>query len=131
IAAQFELSAQAEARPFFTSGATGEGFFRSFTTVLPDAMVQKADRPTFAMSPIDQGDAVRRFITPIPADTLLLLTEMGWPVEVIARLWVDRLNGVPNAVSAAGPQRGLIPDFARFLRVARLKRAKSGIRPRW
>jgi hypothetical protein len=120
IAAQFELSAAAEARPFFSSGATGEGFFRSFSTVLPDVLVQKTDRPTFTMSPIDEGDWVRRFLTPIPADTLTFLTGTGWPVAVIARLWVDRLNGVPNAVAAAGPRRGLAPDFARFLRIAEL-----------
>jgi hypothetical protein len=45
---------------------------------------------------------------------------MGWPVDVIARLWVDRLNGVPNAATAAGPRRSQVPDFARFLRVAEL-----------
>ena len=33
---------------------------------------------------------------------------------------MDRLNGAPNAVSAAGPQRSLVPDFARFLRIAEL-----------
>jgi hypothetical protein len=119
IAAQFELSAQAEARPFFSTEATGE-LFRAFSTVLPDALVQKTDRPTFTMSPIDQGDWIRRFLTPIPADTLGFLAGTGWPVAVIARLWVDRLNGVPNAVSAAGPQRPLVPDFARFLRITEL-----------
>src|SRR5215218_6115627 len=62
IAAQFELSAQGEARPFFSTEATGN-LFRSFTAVLPDVVVGKTDRPTFTMSPIDQGDAVRRFLT--------------------------------------------------------------------
>jgi hypothetical protein len=119
IAAQFELSAQAEARPFFSTEATGN-LFRSFTTILPDALVQKTDRPTFTMTPIDQGDWVRRFLTPIPADTLLFLAGTGWPVATIVRLWVDRLNGVPNAVTATGPERSLAPDFARFLRIAEL-----------
>jgi hypothetical protein len=72
------------------------------------------------MSPIDQGDWVRRFLTPIPDDTLVFLTRAGWPIAVIVRLWVDRLNGVPNAEAAAGPRRSLVPDFARFLRVAEL-----------
>jgi hypothetical protein len=36
------------------------------------------------------------------------------------RLWVERLNGVPNAASASGPQREFVPDFARFQRVAHL-----------
>jgi hypothetical protein len=36
------------------------------------------------------------------------------------RLWVERLNGVPNAPSASGPQREFVPEFARFQRVAHL-----------
>ena len=36
------------------------------------------------------------------------------------RLWVERFNGVPNAASASGPQRGFVPDYERFQRVARL-----------
>jgi hypothetical protein len=123
IAAQFELSAQAEARPFFSTEATGGDMFRSFTTVLPDVLVQKADRPTFTLDPADEGDSVRRFLTPIPAETLVFLTEMGWPPSAIARLWVERLNGVPNAVAASGPRRCQPPDFARFLRAAELLQA--------
>ena len=38
IATQYELSAQAEARPFFSTESTGN-LFRSFSTVLPDASV--------------------------------------------------------------------------------------------
>ena len=33
------------------------------------------------------------------------------------RLWIERLNGVPNAASASGPQRDQVPDFERFRRV--------------
>src|SRR5205823_5959065 len=43
-----------------------------------------------------------------------------WPVSSILRLWVERFNGVPNAVGASGPPRGLVPDFARFQRIAEL-----------
>jgi hypothetical protein len=41
----------------------------------------------------------------------------------MARLWVERFNGVPNAVEASGPQRDVIPDFARFQRLAELLQA--------
>jgi hypothetical protein len=36
------------------------------------------------------------------------------------RLWVERMNGVPNAATASGPVRDRVPDFARFQRVAEL-----------
>ena len=53
--------------------------------MLPDALVSKADRPTFTLNPIDQGDWVRSYLTPIPADTLVFLTGTGWPVAAVAR----------------------------------------------
>jgi hypothetical protein len=53
-------------------------------------------------------------------ETLAFLSETSWPPSVILRLWVERLNGVPNAVSASGPPIGVISDFRRFRRAADL-----------
>jgi hypothetical protein len=39
---------------------------------------------------------------------------------MLVRLWIERLNGVPNASTASNPPRGLIPDFTRFQRIADL-----------
>jgi hypothetical protein len=97
--------------------------FRTFTAILPDVMVGGANRPTITLDPADGSEAVRRFLTPITADTLTLLTQTGWPASVILRLWVDRINGVPNAVTASGPRREGPSDFARFLRIAELFQA--------
>jgi hypothetical protein len=36
------------------------------------------------------------------------------------RLWIERVNGIPNADTASGPPRDLVPDFGRFLRIAEL-----------
>jgi hypothetical protein len=44
-------------------------------------------------------------------------------VSTVLRLWVERLNGVPNASTASNPPRGLVPDFARFQRIAELLQA--------
>src|SRR5262249_12620729 len=97
IAAQYELSAQAEARPFFIAPNPSNSniIFRTFTSILPDALATAADRPTITLDPAFNGEAVRRFLTPIPQDTFLLLAENGWPAGALVRLWTDRLNGVP------------------------------------
>jgi hypothetical protein len=118
IAAQYELSAMAEARPFFSTEATGN-LFRSFRAILPDVQLSGAERPTLSLSPQDDGAAVRRFLTPIPPSTLILLARTGWPVSTVLRLWVERSNGVPNAVPGS-LARGSVPDFARFQRLAEL-----------
>jgi hypothetical protein len=128
IAAQYELTAGAEARPFFQAPNPAGSAFRTFTKVLPDVTASAADRPTITLIPSDNGDAVQKFLTPISAETLLFLAETSWPVSTVMRLWVERLNGVPNAASASGPQRNQIPDFERFRRVAELMQLVRNLR---
>jgi hypothetical protein len=122
IATQYELSGTAEARPFFLSPnpSNSNVIFRTFTAILPDAVAEVANRPTISLVPADDSDTIREFHTPIPPDVLVFLAQTTWPVSTIFRLWVERLNGVPNAVSASGPPRDVVPDFARFLRVTAL-----------
>jgi hypothetical protein len=124
IAAQYELSGTAEARPFFGApngvAIGSNALFRTFPRILPDLLVNGANRPTLTLLPGNEAEAIREFLTPIPAETLAFLTSTSWPVSTIARLWIERINGVPNAVTASGPQRGVISEFSRFLRLAEL-----------
>jgi hypothetical protein len=120
IAAQYELTAQAEARPFFVAPNTSNGIFRSFTSILPDISTAASNNPTISLDPADDSDAVRQFLTPIPAETLVFLARTNWPVATVLRLWVERVNGVPNGGTASGPPRPVAPDFARFQHVAEL-----------
>jgi hypothetical protein len=122
IATQYELAGAAEARPFFIAPnpSNSNVIFKTFTSILPDLSVSGANRPTITLIPADNGDSIRQFLTPIPTETLAFLSETSWPVSVIFRLWVERLNGVPNAVSASGPPTGVISDFARFRRLTDL-----------
>src|ERR1700722_9620069 len=122
IAAQYELSGQVEARPFFVAPnpSNSNVIFKTFTSILPDAQVLSANRPTLSLIPGDDGSSTRQFLTPISVDMLIFLSQSGWPASTVMRLWVERLNGVPNATTASNPPRGLVPDFARFQRVAEL-----------
>jgi len=120
IAAQYELNGSAEARPFFVAPNPSSHPFRTFTSILPDLSIGGANRPTITLVPADNGETIRRFLTPIPTDTLAFLSETSIPVGVVFRLWVERLNGVPNAVTASGPTRGVISDFQRFRRLTEL-----------
>lgn len=122
IAAQYELSAGAEARPFFGTEASGD-VFRSFSRILPFASAGAATRPTVTLDPQDDGTAVRQFLTPISTETLVFLAQSGWPVSSVLRIWADRLNGVPNWVPASGPPRAVPTDVARFQRAAELLQA--------
>ena len=103
IAAQYELAGQAEARPFFEVPNPAGSTFRNFTSILPDINVSGANRPTLTLIPADDGAAVEKFLTPITVETLILLQQTSWPVATVLRLWIERLNGVPNAATATGP----------------------------
>ena len=113
IAAQYELAAGAEARPFFGAPNPSEGVFRTFTSVLPFASLSGSNRPTVSLTPDTDGASTRRFLTPITLETLIFLTQSGWPVDDVLRVWVDRMNGVPNGGT----------DDGRYARVAELFRA--------
>jgi hypothetical protein len=91
--------------------------------VLPDVFVEAANRPTVTLNPSDDADTIRQFLTPIPPETLTFLAQTGWAVSSVLRLWLERLNGVPNASPPDGDIRGVPPDFARFQRVAELIQA--------
>jgi hypothetical protein len=120
IAAQWELSASAEARPFFGTPNANNFGFKSFIAILPDFMLAGYDRPTVSMKPSLDATGIRQFLTPITAETLVFLIQSGWPISSVMRLWVERLNGVPNASPIGGPPHDSTTDYARFRRIADL-----------
>jgi hypothetical protein len=127
IASQYELSGQAEARPFFIAPnpSNSNVIFRTFTAILPDVLVSGSNRPTVTLLPGYGADAIRQFLAPISGDTLVFLVQTNWPVSTILRLYVDRLNGVPNEGPADGPPCDGTSDAARFQRVAELFQAAA------
>jgi hypothetical protein len=116
IAAQYELTAQAEARPFFEAPNPAGAVFRRFTTILPDGMVGGSNRPTITFTPVHSGETIARYLQPITADGIALLAETSWPLSAIFRMWLEGANGVPNAPSASGPTRSFPPEYAVFHR---------------
>jgi hypothetical protein len=127
IAAQYELTAHAEARPFFLAPnpSNSNVIFRTFTAILPDVFAEGSDRPTISLVPANGSDEVRQFLTPISADYLTFLIQTGWPASTILQLWVERLNGVPNAAPTDGPPCDGAADATRFRRVMELLQAAA------
>jgi hypothetical protein len=122
IAAQYELSGQAEARPFFIAPnpSNSNVIFKTFTAILPDVSAMGSNRPTISLVPGNESDDVRRFFTPITAENLAFLVQTGRPVSGLLRLWAERLNGVPNGDSGDRPTCDGVADPARFHRVLEL-----------
>ncbi|MFZ5440105.1 MAG: hypothetical protein ACOZQL_08860 [Myxococcota bacterium] len=114
IAAQYELSAGVGANPFFAAGAD-----RSFTSVLPQANLGGADRPTISLTPLDDTEFARRLFTPLTLEGVVYLARTTWPIGTVFRLYLENLNWVPNAQTASGPTPALAPPGSAFNEGAR------------
>ena len=114
IAAQYELAAQAEGRPFFSTESSGNNIFRTFSTLLPAFGASATSRPTLSLTPIQSGETVARYMRPVTLEGLIFFAETSWPISDIFRLWLEGMNGLPNAPSASGPTRSFPPEFKDF-----------------
>lgn len=114
IADQREIVAGLRAIPFFAAAAAGNvGGYRG--TVLPQAELTGASRPTLSYTPIDDQEFTRRLFTPITLEGMAYLGKTTWPVSTVFRLYLENLNWVSNAQSASGPTPRDPPEYAEFL----------------
>ncbi len=120
IAAQYELDASAEARPFFAAPNPAGAVFETFGAILPDLMASGANRPTISLTPLDDPETIRGLFTPATLDGIVFLAETSYPLSTVFQLFVESINGVPNAPSASGPPRGIVPEFREFKRAAEI-----------
>ncbi|MGH9379043.1 MAG: hypothetical protein ACRD2Z_00280 [Thermoanaerobaculia bacterium] len=84
--------------------------------------VEFSESPTITYTPLQGEEFVRRLLTPVSPATVLLLSQAGWSIERLMLCCVNRLNGLPNAPSAAGPTPDYTPKYGEFHRLARLLR---------
>ncbi|MBX9628356.1 MAG: hypothetical protein K2X82_31445 [Gemmataceae bacterium] len=114
VADQRELTRNLGITPFFTAAAAGlaPGGYRG--TVLPQAGVTAATRPTLTYTPEDDQTFTQRLFTPLSLDAIASLSKTTWPTETVFRLWLENLNWVSNAETASGPTPRDPPDFAAF-----------------
>lgn len=113
IAAQHEVVKSLKLIPFF--GPSQNTQLGPFSTILPQAELNTADRPTFSYTPQDDQDFTKRLFTPIPLDGVVYLSKTTWPISTVFRLWLENINWVSNAETASGPTPRNPPVFAEFL----------------
>jgi hypothetical protein len=127
IAAQYELTGQAEARPFFIAPnpSNSNVIFRTFTAILPDLLATGSNRPTISLVPGNQSDEIRKFLTPMTLENLVFLNQTGWPVSDLLRLWASALNGVASADPESGAACNGIAVPTRYHRALELLQAAA------
>ena len=115
VADQLELAHSLGLTPFFTAAAGGQSFGGYRSTVLPQAQVSTATRPTMTFTPEDDQEFTRRLFTPLSLDAVASLSKTTWPTSTVLRLWLENLNWVSNAETASGPTPRAPPEYAAFL----------------
>jgi hypothetical protein len=73
-----------------------------------------SDQPTITYLPSQGEQFVRRFLTPVTPEALLLLWQSGWSFKRVARLAVQRLNRIANAPRTTGPTPGRLAANEEF-----------------
>ena len=93
-----------------------------------DAGLEYVEKPTITYTPLKGQKFVTQILTPIPLNTIILLSQSGWSIERIMNMCVQRFNQLPNAPSASGPTPDYAPRFEEFAEVISLLRSlqKSG-----
>ena len=86
------------------------------------ASASYAEKPTVTYQPLKGEKFVKQVLSPVPADTLLLLYHSGWSIDRLCRLIVTRLDDLKNAPSASGPTPVRAPEFEAFQAVCGLLR---------
>lgn len=54
------------------------------------------ERPTVTYRPLRGKDFVERILTPVSPETLILLSNSGWPISRILRTCIERINNLEN-----------------------------------
>jgi hypothetical protein len=81
-----------------------------------------SESPTITYTPLQGQDFVARLLAPITPANLVLFSQNGWSVERLLLCCVQKINGLRNAVAAAGPTPDYAPTFADFQQLARALR---------
>jgi len=84
------------------------------------AGVSITERPTVTYAPLQGDDFVKRLMSPIGLEGLVLLIRSGWRVEHVLVVCNQSFGGVKNAPRAAGPAHDAEVDNAEFVRIAGL-----------
>ena len=72
------------------------------------------EKPTVTYTPLRGEDFVRRVLSRVPLETVLLLDASGWSTERVLRMCMEKMNGLDNASRASGPTPKEAPDVQAF-----------------
>lgn len=72
------------------------------------------ERPTITYLPVKGPELIKKVLSPLDPDVLILLSRSGWRMDRVMRLTLNTINDIDNASSASGPTPLLAPNPEEF-----------------
>ena len=72
------------------------------------------ERPTITYLPVKGPELIKKTLSPLDPDVLILLSRSGWRMDRVMRLALNSINDIDNASAASGPTPALAPDPSDF-----------------
>ena len=72
------------------------------------------ERPTITYLPVKGPELIKKQLSPLDPDVLILLSRSGWRMDRVMRLALNSINEIDNASAASGPTPALAPDPSEF-----------------
>jgi flavin-binding protein dodecin len=80
------------------------------------------ENPIISYTYLRGEEFAQRMLSPLAPGTLAELSQSGWSFERLLLCCVQSINGIENAIAAAGPTPDYVPAFETFQQVATLFR---------
>jgi len=81
-----------------------------------------SETPTISYAPVSGTEFATNLLSPISAETIVLLANSGWSIERLLSCCVERFGDLSNAPSASGPTPETLPNNRDFRALAALLR---------
>lgn len=78
------------------------------------AGIAYTNQPVISYIPLQGESYVKKLLSSVPLKMILALANSGWSIERILDICVQEINGVYNAVNAAGPTPDYAPEYKEF-----------------
>jgi hypothetical protein len=78
------------------------------------ARIELFEKPTAIYRPLEGKEFVRRLMTPLDLEVLILLANSGWPADRLFLVTLQEMNGLRNAPTASGPTPEREPEYRAF-----------------
>ncbi|MBL6455436.1 hypothetical protein JMJ55_08890 [Belnapia sp. T6] len=117
----------------YTLQTTGQVGLNAYPTANPgnyatvSGTMQYTTRPTFTFTPVTGEQFAQSYLRPMAAAELLSLAQSGAPIDLLFRLGVQSMNGMPNGATRGGEAQLASGGFLALMAALRRSQAAGGL----